>query len=160
MITIAVTAEGPDEPRVAISPETVKKLKGFGCTVKVQSGAGLRSRFSDEALKAAGADIAGSAGEAISGADILLKVRRPSAEEMAALKPVLVVPGHMKAGTKVDASTITFTRDYLQTFEKNLAATQNSAELVKAMQQAYPQVTDGAMSLDIGAKVNKGEMKW
>ena len=81
-------------------------------------------------------------------------------DDMAALKPVLVVPGHMKAGTPVDASNITFTKDYLQTFEKNLAATQNSAELVKAMQQAYPQVTDGAMSLDIGAKVNKGEMKW
>ena len=81
-------------------------------------------------------------------------------DDMAALKPVLVVPGHMKAGTPVDASNITFTKDYLQTFEKNLAATQNSAELVKAMQQAYPQLTDGAMSLDIGAKVNKGEMKW
>ena len=81
-------------------------------------------------------------------------------DDMAALKPVLVVPGHMKAGTPVDASNITFTKDYLQTFEKNLAATQNSAELVKAMQQAYPQVTDGAMSLDIGAKVNMGEMKW
>ena len=81
-------------------------------------------------------------------------------DDMAALKPALVVPGHMKAGTQVDASSITFTKDYLQTFEKNLAATQNSAELVKAMQQAYPQVTDGAMSLDIGAKVNKGEMKW
>lgn len=81
-------------------------------------------------------------------------------DEMAALKPVLVVPGHMKAGTPVDASNITFTKDYLQTFEKNLTATKSSAELVKAMQQAYPQVTDGAMSLDIGAKVNKGEMKW
>ena len=81
-------------------------------------------------------------------------------DDMAALKPVLVVPGHMKAGTPVDASNITFTKDYLQTFEKNLAATKSSAELVKAMQQAYPQLTDGAMSLDIGAKVNKGEMKW
>ena len=81
-------------------------------------------------------------------------------DEMAALKPALVVPGHMKAGTPVDASNITFTKDYLQTFEKNLAATKSSAELVKAMQQAYPQLTDGAMSLDIGAKVNKGEMKW
>ena len=81
-------------------------------------------------------------------------------DDMAALKPALVVPGHMKAGTPVDASNITFTKDYLQTFEKNLAATKSSAELVKAMQQAYPQVTDGAMSLDIGAKVNKGEMKW
>ena len=80
--------------------------------------------------------------------------------EMAALKPELVVPGHMKAGAKVDASAIAFTKDYLQTFEKNLAATKNSAELVNAMKQSYPQVTDGAMSLDIGAKVNKGEMKW
>ena len=81
-------------------------------------------------------------------------------DDMAALKPVLVVPGHMKAGTPVDASNITFTKDYLQTFEKNLTATKSSAELVKAMQQVYPQLTDGAMSLDIGAKVNKGEMKW
>ena len=81
-------------------------------------------------------------------------------DEMAALKPALVVPGHMKAGTQVDASSITFTKDYLQTFEKNLAATKNSADLVNAMKQSYPQVTDGAMSLDIGAKVNKGEMKW
>ena len=81
-------------------------------------------------------------------------------DEMAALKPVLVVPGHMKSGTQVDASAIGFTKNYLQTFEKNLAASKNSAELVNAMKQAYPQVTDGAMSLDIGAKVNKGEMKW
>ncbi|SDP13025.1 Glyoxylase, beta-lactamase superfamily II [Rhodoferax sp. OV413] len=81
-------------------------------------------------------------------------------DEMAALKPVLVVPGHMKSGTQVDASAISFTKNYLQTFEKNLAASKNSAELVNAMKQAYPQVTDGAMSLDIGAKVNKGEMKW
>ena len=81
-------------------------------------------------------------------------------DDMAALKPVLVVPGHMKAGTPVDASSITFTKDYLQTFEKNLAASKNSAELVNAMKQSYPQVTDGAMSLDIGAKVNMGEMKW
>ena len=81
-------------------------------------------------------------------------------DDMAALKPALVVPGHMKAGTPVDASNITFTKDYLQTFEKNLAATKSSAELVKAMKQSYPQVTDGAMSLDIGAKVNMGEMKW
>ncbi|MBS7776976.1 MBL fold metallo-hydrolase [Acidovorax sp. CCYZU-2555] len=81
-------------------------------------------------------------------------------DEMAALKPALVVPGHMKAGTKVDASTITFTKDYLQTFEKQLAASKNSAELIDAMKKAYPQLTNGAMSLDIGAKVNKGEMKW
>ena len=81
-------------------------------------------------------------------------------DEMAALKPALVVPGHMQAGTKVDASAITFTKDYLQTFEKNLAASKNSAELIQSMKQAFPPVTDGAFSLDIGAKVNTGEMKW
>jgi len=79
--------------------------------------------------------------------------------EMAALQPAVVVPGHMPAGTSLDAGNIRYTSDYLQAFEKNLAATRNSAELIKAMQQAYPSAVMG-LSLDIGAKVNKGEMKW
>ena len=54
MVTIAVTAERDGEPRVAVSPETVKKLTALGCLVKVQAGAGARSRFADDALKAAG----------------------------------------------------------------------------------------------------------
>ena len=86
MVTIAVTAEGPDEPRFAVSPETVKKLAALGAKVRVQSGAGLRSRFSDEALAAAGAEIASSAAAALAGADILLKVRRPAADELGQLK--------------------------------------------------------------------------
>jgi NAD(P) transhydrogenase subunit alpha len=86
MVTIAVTAEGPDEPRFAVSPETVKKLAALGAKVRVQAGAGLRSRFSDEALTAAGAEIAGSAADALAGADILLKVRRPAADELRQLK--------------------------------------------------------------------------
>ena len=81
-------------------------------------------------------------------------------DEMAALKPALVIPGHMTAGTPLDASAISFTKDYLLTFEKNLAASKGSAELIKAMKHSFPQLTDGAMSLDIGAKVNTGEMKW
>ncbi|MCC7251921.1 MAG: NAD(P)(+) transhydrogenase (Re/Si-specific) subunit alpha, partial [Hyphomicrobium sp.] len=51
MVTIAVTHESPDEPRVAVSPETVKKLAALGAKVRVEAGAGGRSRFSDEALK-------------------------------------------------------------------------------------------------------------
>jgi glyoxylase-like metal-dependent hydrolase (beta-lactamase superfamily II) len=81
-------------------------------------------------------------------------------DEMAALKPELVVPSHMQSGTKIDISNITFTKDYLQTFEKKLTTSSNSAELINAMKQAYPQISAGSMSLDIGAKVNKGEMKW
>jgi glyoxylase-like metal-dependent hydrolase (beta-lactamase superfamily II) len=81
-------------------------------------------------------------------------------DEMAALKPELVVSGHMSSGTAMDASAIVFTKDYLRIFEKNLGAHKNSADLIKAMQTSYPNINDGAMSLDIGAKVNTGEMKW
>jgi NAD(P) transhydrogenase subunit alpha len=91
MITIAVTAEGSDEPRVAVSPETVKKLSALGAKVKVQSGAGSRSGFSDAILAGQGAEIAATAAEALSGADILLKVRRPTLEEMKSLKPGTIV---------------------------------------------------------------------
>jgi NAD(P) transhydrogenase subunit alpha len=91
MVTIAVAAEGPDEPRVAVSPETVKKLVALGTTVRIESGAGARSRFSDEALKAAGAEIAATAADALSGADILLKVRRPSSDEIRQLKAGAIV---------------------------------------------------------------------
>ena len=72
----------------------------------------------------------------------------------------VVIRDAMKAGTPMDASAIAFTQDYLHTFEKSLTTTKTSAELIQAMKQAYPQVTDGALSLDIGAKVNTGEMKW
>ncbi len=91
MVTIAVTAEPADEPRVAVSPETVKKLVALGARVKVESGAGARSRFADDALRAQGAEIAPSAADALRDADILLKVRRPSAADVAALKPGALV---------------------------------------------------------------------
>ena len=91
MVTIAVTAEGADEPRVAISPETVKKFTALGCKVRVETGAGARSRFSDELLKTQGAEIAPSASDALRDADILLKVHRPSVEEVKDLKPGAVV---------------------------------------------------------------------
>jgi H+-translocating NAD(P) transhydrogenase subunit alpha len=90
MVTIAVTREAADEPRVAVSPETVKKLSALGAKVRVEAGAGGRSRFSDEAYKAAGADVVGH-DEVLAGADILLRVRRPSGDEIKALKPGAIV---------------------------------------------------------------------
>jgi H+-translocating NAD(P) transhydrogenase subunit alpha len=87
MVTIAITAEGKPEPRVAATPETVKKLVALGCTVKVQAGAGLASRFANDAYAAAGATLVDSAHAAVDGADVLLKVRRPTETEMKALKP-------------------------------------------------------------------------
>ena len=79
--------------------------------------------------------------------------------EMLALKPALVVPGHMQAGAALDDSAIRYTRDYLERFETELPKAQNSAALIAAMQKAYPQAGLG-IALDIGAKVNKGEMPW
>ncbi|WP_394788868.1 MBL fold metallo-hydrolase [Rhodoferax sp.] len=80
-------------------------------------------------------------------------------DEIAALQPAVVVPGHMAAGTPLDIANVTYTKAYLQTFEKNAAATKTGAELIDAMQKAYPAAPMG-LSLEIGAKVNKGEMKW
>ncbi len=80
-------------------------------------------------------------------------------DEMAALQPAVVVPGHMLPGTALDVTAVTYTKGYLQAFEKNAAATRTGAELIDAMKAAYPQAPLG-LSLDIGAKVNKGEMKW
>ncbi|WP_414461923.1 Re/Si-specific NAD(P)(+) transhydrogenase subunit alpha [Hyphomicrobium sp. B1] len=92
MVTIAVTSEPADEPRVAVSPDTVKKFTGLGALVRIEQGAGLRSRFSDDAYRAAGAEIVSKA-DALSGADILLKVRRPSVDDVKALKPGAIVAG-------------------------------------------------------------------
>jgi glyoxylase-like metal-dependent hydrolase (beta-lactamase superfamily II) len=80
-------------------------------------------------------------------------------DEMQALKPATVVPGHMAAATVLDASTITYTRDYLRRFDAEAARARNAAELIEAMKKAYPRAGLD-IALDIGAKVNKGEMKW
>ena len=80
-------------------------------------------------------------------------------DEMQALKPATVVPGHMAAGTALDAGSIAYTRDYLQRFDAESAKTKNAAALIEAMTKAYPQAGLG-IALDIGAKVNKGEMQW
>lgn len=84
---------------------------------------------------------------------------RAQLDEMLALKPALVVPGHMAAGTALDDSAIRYTRDYLIRFEAELPKAANAAALIATMQQAYPQAGMG-LALDIGAKVNKGEMAW
>ncbi len=80
-------------------------------------------------------------------------------DEIEALNPVTVVPGHMTAGTALDTSNIRYTREYLQRFEREAAKAKTGAELIAAMQKAYPNVGEG-LALEIGAKVNKGEMKW
>jgi NAD(P) transhydrogenase subunit alpha len=93
MITIAVTKEAPAEQRVACSPDMVKKYKGLGCRVLFESGAGDRSFVPDRLFAEAGADVTPNGSEAVSQADILLKVGRPSAGESAQLRKGSIVVG-------------------------------------------------------------------
>jgi glyoxylase-like metal-dependent hydrolase (beta-lactamase superfamily II) len=79
--------------------------------------------------------------------------------QMAALQPQTVIPGHSLPGEKQDASQIAYTQAYLAHFETALARQSDSAALINAMKAAYPKAGLG-IALDIGAKVNKGEMKW
>ncbi len=93
---IAVPSETDKaEPRVAATPETVKKLVGLGAEVTVQAGAGAGSRITDEAFAAAGATIAKTAAPMLKGADVVLKVRRPATAEIKNLKPGTMVIGAM-----------------------------------------------------------------
>lgn len=93
-ITIAVTRERRErEPRCAITPETVKKLAAMGATVVVESGTGLGSSILDADYEAAGAKVRSDLASVLAGADILLKVRAPTASEVSALKPGAMVVG-------------------------------------------------------------------
>ncbi len=79
------------ETRVAITPETAKKLKAQGHTVRVQSGAGVAASVPDDAYTAIGVEITDAAGAYA--ADIVLKVRSPLDGEMAHARPGSVVVG-------------------------------------------------------------------
>ena len=87
-LTIAVPRETyAGEKRVAAVPEVVEKLLKLGFAVTVESGAGAAANFSDESYQAAGARIAGNAAELMDSADIVFKVRGPTADEIALMKP-------------------------------------------------------------------------
>ncbi|PJJ21196.1 Glyoxylase, beta-lactamase superfamily II [Janthinobacterium sp. OK676] len=78
---------------------------------------------------------------------------------IAALNPVTVVPGHFKVGSPLTPDSISYTRDYVVTFEAETAKAANSAALIEAMKMRYPKAgLEGA--LETSAKVAKGEMKW
>ena len=89
---IGVPAEIIDgETRVAITPETAKKLKAQGHTIRVQAGAGVAASVTDDAYAAVGAEITDAAGAY--GADIVLKVRCPLDAEVPHLKAGGVLVG-------------------------------------------------------------------
>src|SRR5258708_25032657 len=84
---LAILKERRDgETRVAASPDTVKKYRGLGLEVAVESGAGDFARMYDRDFQAAGAVIAGDSAAVLRDADIVLSVRAPDASQIAAMK--------------------------------------------------------------------------
>ena len=120
MAVVAVTRERrAGETRVATTPEAVKKLLALGVSVTVETGAGVSASTPDAEYAAAGATIGSDLAATLSGADILLKVRGPSDEEIAHLKRGAIVVGllnpHVEremlealAGACVDAYAMEF----------------------------------------------------
>ena len=89
---IGVPAEAAaGETRVAVTPETVKKLIAQGHTVRVQSGAGVAASVTDEAYAAAGAEICDAAAAFASA--LVLKVTSPSSQELSAMSPGTALVG-------------------------------------------------------------------
>ena len=80
------------EKRVAATPETVKKLIALGAEVAVVSGAGVTAAITDEAYRAAGAQV-GSEDDVYKDADVIFRVRHPAADEVAKMKKGAVLVG-------------------------------------------------------------------
>ncbi len=162
MITVAATAEAGDEPRIGLTPETTKKLVQKGCTVQLQSGAGLRSRFRDADYAAAGAEIVGDGGAALGNADVLLKVRRPSASDVAGLKRgallcAMLEPFGDRAGLQqlADAGLTSFAMEMMPRItraqsmdvlssQSNLAGYKAVVDAAALFQRAFPMMITAA----------------
>jgi len=115
---IAVAREAdPAEDRVAATPETVKKMKALGADVAIEPGAGIKSGIPDADFTAAGATVTA---DAVKGADVVLKVRRPNVSELAvyqkgALVIAIMDPYGNEAGLKAmaDAGVTAFAMELM-----------------------------------------------
>jgi NAD(P) transhydrogenase subunit alpha len=116
------------ETRVAVTPETVKKLKGQGHTLRVQSGAGVAASITDAAYAAAGAELVDAASAL--GAELVLKVRPPQDAELA----------QMRSGNTLVGMLNPFDREALQRIA--------SAGLTAYALEAAPRTTR-AQSMDV-----------
>jgi len=99
---VAVPREtAPGERRVALVPETVSKLRDAGFEIRVERGAGAAAGFPDEGYADAGAELS-DAGSVLTGADGVVRVSRPSADEVAAFQPGTVLVGFLQPLTDAE----------------------------------------------------------
>jgi len=94
IVVLRETQEG--EARVALMPESVKKLSALNASVHIESNAGLRAARTDEDYREAGAEISSDRETLLAGADVLAVVNRPSEQDFARLKRGAVVIGFLR----------------------------------------------------------------
>ncbi|GIZ13686.1 MBL fold metallo-hydrolase [Pseudomonas sp. NCCP-436] len=82
-----------------------------------------------------------------------------SLDELEALQPLTLVPGHYLGEPQMNLDDLRFTRNYLKALEEELPRATDSQALLKAMKARYPELLDDS-SLELSAKVLKGEMQW
>jgi NAD(P) transhydrogenase subunit alpha len=94
---IAVLREAQEgEARVALIPDSVKKLVALKASVVVESGAGLGAGATDEDYRSAGAEVSEDRAALLSSADILVAVNRPATEDFRAMKTGAVLIGFLR----------------------------------------------------------------
>src|ERR1700736_4417503 len=157
---IAVAREAdPAEGRVAATPETVKKMKALGADVAVEPGAGIKSGILDADFAAAGATVSP---DAVKGADVVLRVRRPAASELASYKKGALViaimdPYGNEAALKAmaDAGVTAFAMELMPRITRaqamdvlssqaNLAGYRAVIEAAEAFGRAFPMMMTAA----------------
>jgi len=158
---------GPQKLSDVVIPEAsdVKALELEGNEIEIVPAEGMTNRryLWVPSLKAVFGGVLTTAGEHVWLADTPDLAQREAwirnLDTIAARNPEVVVPAHMKPGSVTDVSAIKFTRDYIAAFDEEAAKAKDSGELIAAMKKRYPDL-GGESSLELGAKVIKGEMKW
>src|SRR5690606_4659290 len=82
-----------------------------------------------------------------------------SLDELEALQPATLIPGHYLGEAAMNLDDLRFTRDYLLALQEELPNAKDSDALIAAMKARYPDLEDDS-SLELSAKVLKGEMQW
>lgn len=159
---------GKNAPENVVTPDAYEKLSFSvdGHIIEIKGTTGLLAHRPYLWIPSIGAivgDIAVFGGVHVWTADVQDKAQWNAwllqLAEMKELSPQIVVPGHMKKGTKLDASNLQYTSTYLSTFEQAKKNSADSKGLINKMNASYPDA-QFPLSLNIGAKVHKGEMKW
>jgi NAD(P) transhydrogenase subunit alpha len=130
---IAVLGETqPDEARVALVPESVRKLVQLKVAVSVESGAGVQAGASDADYEAAGANVSRDRASLLSSADVLAVVNRPSPEDIRNLKQGAVVLGFLRPLDE-PAALETIVRQELTAFAMELIPRITRAQAMDAL---------------------------